>query len=230
MIAGKLATRSETIGEIHTIFASPAGDAARRQDALAFLNWNLPQIASIFGTLPPRLLIVSAGDPMWRGGLSAPGSLFVHSRLPLISENRTSTLLHELIHVAMGIHGDATSDWIAEGLAEFYSLEVLRRSGGISKARHAEALQKLTDRGARAPDLFVAESSGAVTARAVTVLYRADEEIRRATHGKASLDDVARELAQRQGEVSLQLLQSISAQIAGRRVQSLERGSLVSAR
>ena len=44
----------------------------------------------------PRLLIVSAGDPMWRGGLSGPSSMFLHSDRPLISENRTSTLLHEL--------------------------------------------------------------------------------------------------------------------------------------
>ncbi len=226
MIAGKLGTRSETIGDIHTIVASPEGESARRQDALAFLNWNLPHLAGIFRSLPPRLLIVSAGDPMWRGGLSAPGSLFVHSHLPLISENRTSTLLHELVHVAMGIHGDDRSDWIVEGFAEFYSIEVLRRSGGISKTRHDEAMQKLAAWATRAPDLFVENSSGAVTARAVMVMRNVDDEIRKATQGKASLDDVARELAQRRGKVSLELLQSIAARIAGQHVRALEQSSL----
>jgi len=226
MIAGKLGTRSEEIANIHTIVASPAGEDVRRQDMLAFLNWNLPLLAGIFKSFPSRVLIVSAGDPMWRGGLSAPASLFVHSHRPLISENRTSTLLHELVHVAMGIRGDEESDWIVEGFAEFYSIEALHRSGGISKIRYDEAMQKLTQWSLKAPDLFVKASSGAVTARAVVALHRADEEIRQATGGKASLDDVARELAQRQGEVSLALLQSTAEKVAGRRVQALERARL----
>ena len=226
MIAGKLGTRSEEIAGIHTIIASPAGEEVRRQDTLAFLNWNLPLLAEIFKSFPSRLLIVSAGDPMWRGGLSAPASLFVHSHRPLISENRTSTLLHELVHVAMGIRGDAESDWIVEGLAEFYSIETLRRSGGISKARYDEAMQKMKQWGAKAPTLFAKISSGAVTARAVVALHRTDDEIREATGGKASLDEVARELAQQQGEVSLAVLQSIAEKVAGRRVKALERVQL----
>lgn len=227
MIAGKIGTRSETIADIHTIIASPVGEDVRRQDTLAFLNWNLPQLANIFKTLPSRLLIVSAGDPMWRGGLSAPASLFVHSHRPLISENRTSTLLHELVHVAMGINGGDSNDWIVEGFAEFYSMEILRRSGGISQTRYNDAVQRLDAWGSRASHLFVENSSGAVTARAVMVLRNADLEIRSATANKASLDEVARELAQRKGEVSLELLQSIAAKVAGRRIHSLERAALI---
>lgn len=226
MIAGKLGTRSETIAGIHTIIVSPAGEKVRRQDTLAFLNWNLPQLANVFKSFPSRLLIVSAGDPMWRGGLSAPASLFIHSDRPLISENRTSTLLHELVHVAMGIRGDAESDWIVEGFAEFYSIETLRRSGGIGEARHHEALQKLAAWAARAPSLFVRVSSGAVTARAVLILRRTDAEIRQLTGGKANLDDVARELARRRGDVSLALLQSVAASVAGRPLKSLQRTAL----
>ena len=226
MIAGKLGTRSEEIANIHTIIASPTGEEIRRQDTLAFLNWNLPVLAGVFRSFPPRLLIVSAGDPMWRGGLSAPASLFVHSHRPLISENRTSTLLHELVHVAMGIRGDEESDWIVEGFAEFYSIEALHRSGGISKTRYDEAMQKVAQWAAKAPNLFVKESSGATTARAVIALHRADEEIRKASGGKASLDEVARELAQRQGEVSLTLLQATAEKVAGHRVQALERARL----
>jgi predicted metalloprotease with PDZ domain len=228
MIAGRLGTRSETIAGIHTIIASPESENVRRQDALAFLNWNLPQLASVFkSSMPGRVLIVSAGDPMWRGGLSAPGSLFLHADRPLISENRTSTLLHELVHVAMGINGGHDSDWIVEGFAEFYSMEILRRSGGISQIRYDDAMQKLGAWGARAPDLFVEHSSGAVTARAVTVLRNVDIDIRKATANRASLDDVARELAQAKGEVSLELLQAVAAKVAGHRVAVLERAALM---
>ena len=177
----------------------------------------------MFPAFPQRLLIVSAGDPLWRGGLSGPASLFLHSSRPLISENRTSTLLHELVHVAMRIHGDRESDWMVEGFAEFYSLETLRRSGGISEQRYEEAIQRLANWGARQPDLFSKHSSGAQTARAVIVLKAADDEIRKLTQGRASLDDVARELATRRGEVSLEMLQSIAQKVAGQPLQSLDR-------
>lgn len=226
MLAGKLGNRGETIAGIQTIVAAPAGDSARRQDTLAFLNWNLPQLVKVFPTFPKRLLIVSAGDPMWRGGLSGPASLYLHADRPLISENRTSSLLHELVHVAMGIRGDEESDWIVEGFAEYYSIEALRRSGGISEQRYAEAMQRLSDWGKRTPDLFREQSSGAQTARAVIALKSADKEIRELTRGRASLDEVARELAQRRGEVNLELLQSVAAQVAGKPLQSLDRKAL----
>lgn len=226
MLVGKLGNRGEKIAGIQTIVAAPAGDSARRQDMLAFLNWNLPHMAGVFPTFPPRLLIVSAGDPMWRGGLSGLGSLFLHADRPLISENRTSTLLHELVHVAMGIRSDHESDWIVEGFAEFYSIETLRRSGGIGQQRYDEAMQRLRDWGKRTPELFTKHSSGAQTARAVITLKAADDEIRQLTKGRASLDDVARELAQRRGEVSLELLQSIAKKVAGQPLQSLDRRKL----
>jgi predicted metalloprotease with PDZ domain len=176
--------------------------------------------------LPPRLLIVSAGDPMWRGGLSGPASVFVHSDRPLISENRTSTLLHELVHVALGIRGDEESDWIVEGLAEYYSLETLRRSGSISAQRHKEALHRLGRWAQRSTTLFAKNSTGATTARAVMALRAADAEIRGATGGKASLDDVARKLAGERGMVSLVRLQKAAQEVAGRPLHSLEREQL----
>ena len=50
--------------------------------------------------------------------MSGPGSLYVHADRPMISENGTSTMLHELVHVAMGVSGSAHDDWLVEGLAE----------------------------------------------------------------------------------------------------------------
>ena len=38
-------------------------------------------------------------------------------------------LLHEVMHAMLGIHATSGDDWIVEGLAEFYSLELLRLSG-----------------------------------------------------------------------------------------------------
>lgn len=228
MLAGKIGSRQESIAGISTTVGAPVGEDARRQDTLAFLNWNLPHLVRVFPDFPRRLLVVLAGDPLFRGGLSGPASLFLHAERPLVSENRTSTLLHELTHVAMGIRGDEESDWIVEGFAEFYSLEILRRSGGIGERRYTEAIARLGNWGNRAPNLFGSNSAGPVTARAVTVLAAADAEIRAATGNKASLDEVARELARQRGTVSLERLQSLAAKTAGRPVAALDRSRLQS--
>ncbi len=226
ILIGKLGKRSEIIAGVQTIVAAPTGNNARRQDVLAFLNWNLPPLLQVFPDFPRRLLVATAGDPMWRGGLSGPSSLFLHADRPLISENRTSTLLHEIVHVAMGLRGDEESDWIVEGFAEYYSLETLHRSGGIGQQRYEEAMRRMQEWARRSPSLFVDGSSGATTARAVIALKAVDKEIRSVTSGKASLDDVARELAAGRGEVSLERLQKIATKIAGRPLKSLERSTL----
>lgn len=228
MLAGEIGTRSEIIAGVQTIIAAPTGDNARRQDTLAFLNWNLPKLLEIFPKFPRRVLIVYAGDPMWRGGLSGPNSVYLHADRPLISENRTSTLLHELVHVALGIRGDEESDWIVEGLAEYYSLETLRRSGSIDQQRYDESLRSLARWARRSPNLFVPNSSGATTARAVIAFKQADDEIRATSHGRASLDDVARQLEESGGEVTLQDLQGAAERAAGRPVAALTRGRLTS--
>lgn len=226
MLVGKIGSRNEKIGSVRVVVAAPAGDNARRQDTLAFLKFTLPRLEEVFPHLPPRLLIVSAGDPMWRGGLSGPASMFLHSDRPLISENRTSTLLHELVHIALGIRGDEESDWIVEGFAELYSLEALRRSGGISEQRYKQALKHQSQWAKRSTTLFGSQSNGPTTARAVLALRAADAEIRSATAGKASLDDLARKLASERGTVSLVRLQQAAQEVAGRPLRSLERDQL----
>jgi predicted metalloprotease with PDZ domain len=226
MLAGKIGSRNEKIGNVRVVVAAPAGDSARRQDMLAGVKFTLPRLEEVFPQLPARLLIISAGDPMWRGGLSGPSSMFLHSDRPLISENRTSTLLHELAHIALGIRGDEESDWIVEGFAELYSLEALKRSGSISEHRYKQALNHLSQWARRSPTLFASHSNGPTTARAVLALRAADAEIRSATAGKATLDDVARKLASERGTVSLVRLQKAAQDVAGRPLRSLERDLL----
>ncbi|SHE54284.1 hypothetical protein SAMN04487965_0117 [Microbulbifer donghaiensis] len=221
MIVGRIGARQDIITGVDTKIAGPLGEDIHRQDTLAFLNWNLPEIKKVFPKFPNYLLVVTAGDPMWRGGLSGTRSLFMHADRPLISGNRTSSMIHELVHVATGIRGDKQSDWIVEGLAEFYSLEILRRSGGISQRRYEEAMDKLADWGKEAPSLLVKRSSGPVTARAVGVMRALDQEIRQASGGKASIDDVARGLAEKRGEVTLERFNALAEAAAGRPVEAL---------
>ena len=221
MILGHIGSRQDIIAGVNTKVAAPLGENIRRQDTLAFLNWNLPYIKEVFPGFPDYLLVVSAGNPMWRGGLSGTRSLFMHADRPLISGNRTSSLIHELVHVATGIRGDKQSDWIVEGLAEFYALEILRRSGGISQRRFDEAMAGLSKWGREAPTLLVKRSSGPVTARAATVMLEVDREIRAATDNQASIDDVARGLAKKRGRVSLARFRELAEKVAGKPLESL---------
>ncbi len=195
LVMGKLGARRDDIGATHVAVAAPQGQGVRYLDTLAFLRWTLPHLQELFPDFPPRLLLVSAGDPMWRGALSAPNSLYVHSERPLISGNGTSTVLHELVHVAMQARSGPGADWIVEGLAEYYSLEILRRSGAISEERFEAAHRELAEWGLSAGALDVEHSTGATTAKAVGVLRGIDRELRAASGGQRSLDDVARALA-----------------------------------
>ena len=145
IVMGHLGVRREQIAGMQVAVAGPVDHSIRRLDTLALLNWTMPELARIVPELPPRLTVVSAGEPMWRGGLSAPLSLFLHADRPLISENATSTLLHEIMHMALGLDSEDDYDWIIEGLAEYYSLQLLARSGTISAARYAMAEEDLAE-------------------------------------------------------------------------------------
>ena len=190
ILAGDIGVRRGLIGNTRVAIGSPVGEGVHRMDIMAYLNWTLPTLRSVFPTLDPRLVIVSAGDPMWRGGLSGPGSLYVHADRPMISENGTSTMLHELVHVAMGVSGSAHDDWLVEGIAEYYSIKILGVTGTLSDRRRTLALAQLREWGDPVDNLFVRRSSGPITARATTLLAELDTYLIEASRGRHSLDDV----------------------------------------
>jgi len=194
IIAGSVGTRREQIGDVHVSVAGPKGDVVRRNDMLAFFNGLVPEFEQAFGKLPPKILVVSAGDPMWRGGLSGPHSLFIHADRPLISENGTSTLTHELVHVITRIRGADADDWITEGLAEYYAIEMLRRAGLLSENRADRAHDWMVNHGRAVKSLSHDRSSGPRTARAVQLFRELDAEIREGSDGEHDLDDVVRAL------------------------------------
>ena len=154
----------------------------------------MPDLTDVFPAFPDRLLITGARDGMWRGALSGPSSVYLHTDRPLLSENGTSTLTHELTHVITRIRGADGDDWIAEGLAEFYSIELLRRAGLLSPARADKAQDWMANHGRDIRTLTSNRSHGPRTARAVQLFRELDAEIRQRTKGKRSLDDVVQGL------------------------------------
>jgi predicted metalloprotease with PDZ domain len=225
MIVGKIANRAEMIAGTKVIVAGPEGLGMRRQDMLAFLSYNLPELKRAFGKLPPVLLIVSGPDPMWRGGLSGPNSLYLHMDRPMISENGTSALLHELTHSITRLRSSKKpsndADWIVEGLAEFYGIESMRRSGGVSDDRFDSTLAELKSWSKSVKSLRVARSSAEITAKAVLVMVNLDREIRQASGGKKSLDQVTKILLE-QGAISNNDFYAAVKQVLGRDAKALQ--------
>ncbi len=214
IVAGRIGTRRDVIEGTRVSVASPVGQGMRRQDILAMVNWHLREMDSAFSGLPRKILIAGAGDPMWRGGLSGPRSLWMHSERPLISENSTSSLLHELTHVITGITGADGADWIAEGIAEYYSVEIMRRAGTITRARFERTMKWMRKRSTAVTRLRASHSTGATTARAVLLFRDLDREIRKRTGNKKRLDHVVR-LLRDKGRVDIASLRTASREVIG---------------
>jgi len=230
ILAGDLdVVRAEVAGMDITL-ASPDEHRVRHRDIVAFLRFTLPHLREILGTLPGSLLIVGADDPMWRGGLSGPGSLYLHADRPLVEHDGTSPLLHELVHVATHAASGAHADWIVEGLAEYYGLEVLRRAGAISDEEHGRVLERLARRASKAGSLGAQDADSATTAKAVLVLRDLDRTIRAATGGDRGLDDVVRILAAEEGgALGRDRFQALAEEVAGSDLDAFFAGRLAAA-
>lgn len=194
ILAGKLGSRRTRLGNANVSVAAPLGQGMRRMDILTLLTFVWDEYRAVFLREPAKLLVVGAGDPMWRGGLSAPNSLYLHADRPLVSENGTSSLMHELAHVFLRIRDVERSDWISEGLAEYYAIELLRRAGGLSEERYAKVYERLGRWGEKVKSLRGEAVRGPETARAVLLLRELDREIREQSGDRHSLDDVVQGL------------------------------------
>ena len=222
MIAGQLGTRRSTLASAGSdtlvSVSAPKNSGFRRMDALSFIHILWPEFISAFDVDQRDLLILGAGDPMWRGGLSAGNSFYVHADRPIISENGTSTLAHELFHMLTGIRGEYGDDWIAEGLAEFYSIELIYRAGASDDARKQKTFNTLENWAKEVSTLKEAQSSGKTTAAAVTLLYKLNLEIAEKTNGRYNLDALTRKLiteSKKNKRISLEFLRESYEKLTG---------------
>ena len=191
MLAGTLGSRRVRLGETEVSVASPKGQAMRRMDVLTLLTFVWPQVEAAFPRHPAKLLVVGASDPMRRGVFSSRDSVYLNSRTPLVSENGSSPLIREVVQAIGRFNDHESSDWIGEGLGEYYAIELLRRAGGITDERYAAIQTRLAHEGKDVTTLRGEHVNAATVARAVVVLQELDREIRVKTHNKRSLDDLA---------------------------------------
>ena len=226
VLVGRIGVRRGLIADTRVAIGAPIGEGVHRMDIMAFLRWTLPPIRSVFPSLDSRLVVVSAGEPMWRGGLSGPGSLFLHADRPMISENGTSSMLHELVHVAMGVSGSEHDDWLVEGLAEYYSIKILRVTETLSNRRLELTLADLSEWGDAVDNLFVRRSSGPITARATTLLAELDAWLIEKSNGRRSLDDVVGRIIEARQPYTYRALCVAARKVAGTAVDILHPGAV----
>jgi hypothetical protein len=222
IIAGDIGTRREVIAGSEITVSAPRGIRMERLAMLGLLRWTLPELIPALGKGPAYLNIVAAGEPMWLGALSAPNSIFVHADRPLISENGTSTIVHEFVHVLLAdLRTPADQDWIDEGLAEYFALRALKDSGTISATRYAQTITGLRQWGSTVRSLRTTASTGPVTAAAVAVFHDLDAELRQATGNRTSLASLVRAMVADGETAELQSLRLKARQLTGQLPRSL---------
>ncbi|HVO25332.1 MAG TPA: hypothetical protein VMW56_17055 [Candidatus Margulisiibacteriota bacterium] len=198
---GKVTIDHQEIAGTMVQVARAPGSSLPPQEIFHFLDSTLPALKKLLNAAPETILMVSAPDPMWHGGISGYQSFFIHAARPLRTPDKTSPYLHELFHVLQPYKPAADADWIEEGLAEFYSLELQRRAGLIDAAAYTRALGYFARYGLWNVDLTQQQDNAATNNSAPLVMYALDQRIQHATAGKARLDDVVTRLATRGGEV-----------------------------
>lgn len=213
--AGLLGVRRERIAGIQVAVGGPTGQGVQRVSMLALMRWTLPALVELIpGEPPARLALLSAGDPMWRGGLSGPASLYLHAERPLLSEDGTSTLLHELVHVLLPVAAAPDQDWIDEGLAEYLTLRILRDTDTISARRYTRSIERFRQRSA-GQQLAGTSAAGAQTARAVVLFHDLDRELLAASDGRQGMPEFATALSALPGPVDLAALRELAVQLGG---------------
>lgn len=193
MLAGTLGSRRTRLGETDVSVTAPKGQGMRRMDVLTLLTFVWPQVQAVFPRNPPKLLVVGAANPMGHGAVAANSSIYLHSGRPVVSESGTSPLVRELVHV-FGRINDSRHDWIGDGIAEYYAIELVRRAGGMSEERYQNVQLNLTTASRKVATLRGERIDAATVARAVLLLQELDSEIRQQTRNEKSLDDVSQGL------------------------------------
>lgn len=225
MLAGTLGSRRTRLGETEVTVASPQGQGMRRMDVLTLLTFVWPQVQAVFPRHPGKILIVGAADPMWRGSLAGRDSIYLHSRIPLVSESGTSPLVRELVQVFGRLNDSQRSDWISEGFAEYYAIELVRRAGGMSDERYQSLQTRLARESHTVTTLRGEQISAPAIAKAVLLLQELDGEIRLKTRNKRSLDDVMH-AAMRLESISTKEFVQLSESILGESSKVLDSGLL----
>jgi hypothetical protein len=214
---GRLDVSRQEIADAMVLVARAPGSTLDTAGLFRLYDRTLPLLRRLLPQPSDRILVVSAPDPMWHGGVSGAGSFFLHGDRPLRTPDKTSPYLHEMFHVLQPFKPAADADWIEEGLAEYYSIELQRRTGLLDATDFMHGLEYLQRYGLWRVDLTKQQDNAATNNSAPLIMYALDRRIQRATAGNRRLDDVVTALARAGGIVDTACFQREAERVAERK-------------
>lgn len=210
LLIGELAVHRFTIADVAVTIATPRAAQFDPATFAPLLRRSLRRLQHIIGRLPPELTVVIGSDPMWRGGISGEHSLYLNQELAVISKDYTSTIIHELFHVVQGFRKSSTqADWIVEGLAEYYSLRILRDLKIITRNQFRRGIRTFEQQGQWNVDLTKTRSRAAKYNSAPLVFFYLDQLLQTHTQGKKSLATIVTLLGRHHEVSNLTLKQAL---------------------
>lgn len=216
MALGEIDVSRQEIGNTMVEVARVPGSKLKSAELFRLYEDTLPMLQKLLQRPMEHLLVVSGPDPMWHGGISGTDSFYIHGDRALRTPDKTSPYLHELFHVMQPYKPGPDADWIEEGLAEYYSLELQRRAGLLDAAAYDRGLGYLQRYGLWNVDMTKQQDNAATNNSAPFIMHAIDQRIQRATAGKQRLDDALALLLRGDTTVSTARFERAVEQVAGK--------------
>lgn len=218
--AGKLGSRRAKLGETEVTITAPVGQQVHRMDMLTLMTYVWPQLQAAFPRDPQKLLVISAREGMQQQAQGLTQSIYLAANQALIAENGVSDLLKELVLSFTQLSSNTDEQWISQGLAQFYSLELLMRSGGITPDRYQHSIQRWKE-DTKQVNVLRGEVNEQKIQRAALFFATLDKEIKARTKNEFNLDNVTRGLM-RLDNVTVKDVRDISENIVKGRLKVFE--------
>ena len=214
LLIGKLNIHRFTVADVAMTVASPEATHYDDSALIDLVTKTIAYLQKMVHALPEQITIVVGPDPLWRGGLSGEDSLYLNQNLRLIASDYTSTAVHELFHLAQGFHTvEPEATWIAEGMAEYYSLKILRKIHALSRHRFVKGIRKFDEQALWHRNFLTSDAHEVLYNAAPLVFFYFDELIQESTAHKHSLQAIVKQL-HRADQVSTKALRELLEKIA----------------
>lgn len=204
-VAGKFTPElQQGAGGKEFVYVRLAAELRTKDSLFEYLSKATPYYQGVYGNVTgQRILVVSAGPPMFTGGLGSTDSLFVHQN------SSAETIAHEYAHVWQRFQTVDTqgisSIWTNEGDADLHgalSRFVTETQGGFTLAKLNQEFKESYDKHSVDPKFmqplpvaaYGQEYEQVAYKKGLAVLVFMDAEVKRITNNAAGLNDVLREL------------------------------------
>ena len=155
--------------------------------------------------------VIVGSDPIGPGGISSGTDVVVNGREPVSTPN--NVWVHEYVHTRQAYEPAANMTWFDEASAEYYAALLTLRQGRIDYRQFVEYVQVTGSGTLTDPSSW--ESDTVEYTKGSLVVAALDVQIRRATNGSRTLQDVFRQLNEQDGTVTYPTFAATVSDVAG---------------